>query len=342
MRDLAIRACFAVSLAGLVVAAVPARADAVEDFYRGTTITVICYSDAGSAYDVYARLLAKYMPAHLPGHPTMIVKSMVGAGGLTATRYLYSSAPHDGSVIGTIGRGIAFEPLLGEKTVDFDALKFLWIGSMEKETTFYVSWQSSQVKQAQDLFTHDLLLAGTGAGADSELISRALDGILGTRIKLITGYSGVAAAALAMERGEIEGLYWTLGGVMTSHPDWLAEKKINLLFQTRRTPHPLIPDVPLVASLAKTEAQHQALDLLFARDLLGRPFLAPPDIPRDRAAALRRAFEATMSDKQLLADAEKGKMEIELVTGSELEEVIRTAYATPKPVVDMVQKAMGR
>ena len=326
----------------LLAAARPTAADPVEDFYRGATITVICYSDAGSAYDVYARLLARFMPAHLPGHPAMIVKTMVGAGGLTATRYLYASAPRDGSVIGTIGRGLAFEPLLGEKTVDFDALKFLWIGSMEKETTFYVSWHTSKVRTAQDLFTRDLLLAGTGAGADSELISRALNGILGTRVKLVSGYSGVMVAALAMERGEVEGLYWTLGGVMTSHPDWLADKKINLLFQTRRTPHPLLPEVPVVATLARTEAQRQALDLLFARDILGRPFLAPPDLPPERAAALRRAFEETLADRQLLAEAAKAKMEIELVTGAEIEAVIRQAYAAPKPVVALVQKAMGR
>src|SRR5262249_21404876 len=145
--------------------------------------------------------------------------------------------PRDGTVLGTIGRGLAFEPLLGEKTVEFDPLNFFWLGSMEKETTFYVSWHTSEIKTAQDIFSQDLLLAGTGAGADSEVISRALNGILGARIKLITGYSGVAAAALAMERGEIEGLYWTLGGVMTSHPDWMSEHKLNLLFQTRRTPH---------------------------------------------------------------------------------------------------------
>ena len=338
---LAIRAWFFAACLGLLPG--PAHADPVEDFYRANnTITVICYADAGSAYDVYARLLARTMPTYLPGHPTMVVKTMLGAGGLAATRYLYSSAPRDGSVIGTISRGIPFDPLLGEKTVDFDPLKFLWIGSMEKETTFYVSWHSSPVKTAQDLFTKDLLLAGTGAGADSEVISRALNGILGTRIKLISGYTGASTAALAMERGEIDGVYWTLGGVMTSHPDWLPEKKLNLLFQTRRTPHPLIPDVPLVTALAKTDAQRQALTLLFARDILGRPFLAPPGIPADRAAALRRAFEAAVADKQLLADAEKGKMEIELVTGQEIESVIRDAYATPKPVVALVQKAMGR
>jgi tripartite-type tricarboxylate transporter receptor subunit TctC len=317
-------------------------AQASEPFFQGKTITVIVYSDAGSSYDTYARLLAKHMPNHIAGKPAMIVKNMVGAGGLTATRYLYSVAPRDGTTIGTLSRGIPFEPLLGNTVIEFDPLKFIWLGSMSKETTMYVSWYASKIKTAQDVMDKEFLVAGTGAGADSEVISRALNGVLGTKIKLISGYKGASNAALALEQGEIEGIYWTWNGINTTHPDWITDKKLNLLFQTRSTPHPELPNVPLVTSLAKTDEQRQALRLMFARDVLGRPFLAPPGLPEERAKVLRQAFDASIKDRALLADAEKGKMEIELVTGKEVEDIIRKAYATPKPIVERVREAMNR
>lgn len=330
------------SLATLAVPGSRAFADPVADFYSGKTVSIAVYGIAGSAYDVYARLLSRYMPNHLPGTPSMIVRNIPGAGGLTATRYLYFQAPKDGAVIGSISRGIPFEPLLGDTAVGFDPLKFVWLGSMEKETTIFISWHTSKVKTAQDLFTKDLLLAGTGAGADSEIVSRALNGILHTRIKIISGYQGASAAALALERGEIEGIYWTWNGINTAHPDWLRDLKLNLLFQTRSTPHPALPNVPLVMSLAKTDEQRQELALLFARDPLGRPFLAPPDVPADRVAALKKAFNDSINDPALKAEAAKAKMEIELVTGEEVTDIIRHAYETPKPIVEKVRKAMGR
>lgn len=317
-------------------------AQAAESFFKDKTITIIVYSGAGSSYDIYARVLAKHMPDHIPGKPTMIVKNMVGAGGLTATRYLYNVAPRDGTIIGTLSRGIPFEPLLGEKTVDFDPLKFLWLGSMSRETTIYVSWHTTKIKTAHDVMTKEFLVAGTGAGADSEVVSRALNGILGTKIKLISGYKGASDAALRLEQGEIEGIYWTWNGINTTHPDWIAEHKLNLLFQTRATPHPAIPNVPLVMSLAKTDKQRQELALMFARDVLGRPFNAPPGLPADRAKTLREAFNASVKDPALLKDAKKGKMEIDLVTGEEVEGIIRKAYATPKPIVDAVREAMNQ
>jgi tripartite-type tricarboxylate transporter receptor subunit TctC len=320
----------------------PAMAQSAEPYFQGKTINIIVYSDAGSSYDIYARVLAKHLPNHIPGKPSVIVKDMVGAGGLTATRYLYNVAPRDGTTIGTLSRGIPFEPLFGNTTVEFDPLKFVWLGSMSKETTIYISWHTSKIKTAQDIMTKEFLVAGTGAGADSEVISKALNGVLGTKIKLISGYKGASDAALRLEQEEIEGIYWTWNGINTTHPDWIAEKKLNLLFQTRATPHPELPNVPLVTVLAKTDFQRQELALMFSRDVLGRPFNGPPEISAERTKILRDAFNASVKDPALLADAEKGKMEIELVTGEEVEKIIRDAYAAPKDVVDGVKKAMGR
>jgi tripartite-type tricarboxylate transporter receptor subunit TctC len=335
-RSAAVATVFALTFGGSAVA------QPADSFFAGKTINLIVYSDAGSSYDTYARVLAKHMPNYIPGKPTMIVKNMVGAGGLTATRFLYNVAPRDGTTIGTLSRGIPFEPLLGNTVVEFDPLKFVWLGSMSKETTMYVSWHASKIKTAQDILDKEFLVAGTGAGADSEVISRALNGLLGAKIKLISGYKGASNAALALERGEIEGNYWTWNGINTTHPDWIANKTLNLLFQTRSTPHPELPDVPLVTVLAKTDEQRQAMDLMFSRDVLGRPFNAPPELPADRVQVLRSAFNAAVKDPALLADADKGKMEIELVTGEEVEGIIRKAYATPKPIVDRVRDAMNR
>jgi tripartite-type tricarboxylate transporter receptor subunit TctC len=289
-------------------------------------------------------LLARYLPKHLPGDPTVIVKNMPGAGGLTATRYLYYTAPKDGTVLGTVGRGIPFEPLLGGAgTVDFDPLKFTWLGSPASESSLALSWYTAKVKTAQDLFHKELIVAGTGASADSEIVPRALNGIIGTRFKIISGYNGLTKAALAMETGEIEGIaYWSWGAIKSGHLDWVKDKKINLLFQTASTPNPEIPRIPPVITLAKTDRQRQALELLFARDYGAFPFLAPPGLAADRAQALRKAFVDSFRDPGLIADAEKAKFDLSLVTGEQLEARIRKAYAASPDVVALTRKAMGR
>ena len=337
---------FAAAAALLAASAGAASADAVTDFYRGKTLTLICYSTAGSTYDLYSRMLARHMPNHIPGKPpTMIVKNMVGAGGLTATRYLYNSAPKDGTVIGNISRGIPFEPLLGgSQGVDFDPLKFIWLGSMARESALAVSWHTSPVKTAQDLFTKELMVAGSGAGADSEIIPKALNGLVGTKFKIIGGYPGLTPAALAMERGEVAGIaYWSWGAIKTGHPDWIRDKKLNLLFQTAETPHPEIPDVPPATKvLAKSEEDRQGLELLFARDIIARPFLAPPGVPADRAKALKTAFEASLEDPALLAEADKVRAEIALVSGEEVVALLKKSMATPPAVVERLRTAMQR
>ncbi len=328
-------------LGGGCLAVQGAAAQSVAEFYAGKKMDMIVYSTAGSTYDMYSRLLARHMPRHLPGEPPMIVKNMVGAGGLAATRYLYAQAPRDGLTIGTISRGIPFDPLLGgNAAVEFDALKFLWLGSMSRESTLAISWHTSDVKTAKDLLSKELLVAGTGAGADSQVVPNALNGLIATKFKIVPGYASLTTATLALERGEVSGFaYWSWGAIKSSKPDWIRDKKINLLFQTGE--HPELTAVPNVKSLAKSESDRQALDLLFARDIMARPFLSTPEVPADRAKALRDAFAAALKDGQLLAEAEKAQMEIELVDGAEVEALIKKAYASPKDVVERVRAAMN-
>ena len=340
-----VRNATAVIVAALIFSggARSAQAQSVEDFYKGRQVNLICYSAAGSAYDVYARLLTRHLGKHIPGNPTFIVQYMVGAGGLKAIEYLYRIAPKDGSVFGTVGRGLPFEPFLGKNEIKYDPLKFTWLGSMNREATLAMSWHTSKIKTYEDLTKNELLVPGTGAGADSEIITRAFNNLAGTKFKIISGYKNTTEAALAMERGEIDGLaYWSWSAIAAIHPDWVKEKKVNLLFHTGTAPIPEIPDVPLIRNLVKDAANKQALEFLLAREILGRPFLAPPDLPPERAAALREGFAATLRDPEFKQDAEKAKLDFDLVTAEEVDGVLKAAANAPSDVIDRVKQALGR
>jgi tripartite-type tricarboxylate transporter receptor subunit TctC len=334
------------AVAGLLAAAwcavSPARAQqSVEQFYKGRQIDMIIYSANNSAYDFYARLLIAHMGRFMPGNPTFIPKNMIGAGGLKASEYLYKIAPKDGATIGTVGRGLPFDQVLGRNEMGIDFFKFNWIGSMNRESTLALSWNTSNVKTFEDLRKMELLVPGTGAGADSELIPVALNSLAGTKFKIIRGYKNTTDAALAVERGELEGIaYWSWSALRSSHMHWVKEGKINMLFHTGDRVHPEIPQVPLIRNLVNDPVKKQALDFILARELLGRPFLAPPGVPADRVKALRDAFVKTLQDKEFLADAEKRQAEINLVTGEEVEDVLRKAAAAPKNVIESVKTAL--
>lgn len=317
------------------------KAQSVEDFYKGKTLTLIEFSVAGGPYDTYARLLALFLPRHMPGRPTILVKSMPGAGGLAAARYLYEAAPRDGTIIGELSQTLIIEPLLDDSADKVDYFKFGWLGSMSQSTALFVSWKSSMVKTANDLFTHDLLIAGTGAASETTVVVSALNGILGTRIKLIQGYAGSPAALLALEQGEVDGAFPTAESLKL-HPDWLRDDKINLLLQTRQVADPEFAEVPTAISLAKTDEQRKALRFLFPHDTIGRPFMTPPGIPADRLEALQDAFAATVADPDLIAEAAKSHVPIELTRGEDLAKVVNDEYATPRDVVEQVRKVISK
>ncbi len=335
----------AIAAVTLLVAsgALGARAQTPAQFYKGRQLTMIVFTGAGSTYDIYARLLARHLADHIPGKPTFVVQNMPGAGGLKVEEYLYRIAPKDGTVIGTIGRGLAFEPMLGENEVNVDPLKFTWLGSMNRDVSLAMSWHTSKVKTFEDLTKHDLLVPGTGAGADSEILPLAFNHLAGTQFKIIEGYRDTAVAALAMERGELDGIaYWSWSAIMAAHPDWVRDKKVNLLFETGVDPIPEVPDVPRIRQLVTNPTDRQALRFLLAREIMGRPFLAPPDLPADRAAALRAAFAATLRDPAFLQDAARARLDIALVTGEEVDALLKDSAAAPKGVIDRVKQVLGR
>lgn len=320
-----------------------ACAQTVEQFYRSRPLTMIVFTGAGSTYDLYARLLARHLGDHIPGKPTFVVQNMPGAGGLKVEQYLYRIAPKDGTVMGTIGRGLPFEPMLGENEVNVDPLKFTWLGSMNRDVSLAMSWHNSKVKTFADLTKHDLLVPGTGAGADSEILPLAFNRLAGTRFKIIEGYRDTSVAALAMERGELDGLaYWSWSSIMAAHPDWVRDKKVNLLFETGVEPIAEAPDVPRIRNLVADPTDHAALAFLLAREIIGRPFLAPPGLPADRAAALRSAFAATLRDPAFLQDAKRARLDVSLVTGAEVDALLKDSAAAPNNVIDRVKQALGR
>jgi tripartite-type tricarboxylate transporter receptor subunit TctC len=338
-----LRARAFVAALSLVLPTAIASAQSPTDFYKGRTLDFYIGYSVGGGYDLYARVIGRHLGKHIPGNPTVVMKNMEGAGSLRLANWMFRVAPKDGSVIATIGRGTGFDPILGVKGATFDGTKFTWIGSANNEVSVCVAWNAtSGIKSFQDLFTKEMTVGGTSTSADTDAFPRILNGVLGTKMKIVSGYPGGNDVVLAMERGEIQGRCgWSWSSVISTHKAWLAEKKMTVLTQLALQKHPDIPDVPLIMDLAKTDEQKQILRLIFARQVMGRPYLAPPGIPADRAEVLRKAFMETMQDKEFLADAEKAQLEITPVSGEELQKLVGEVYATPPEIAKKAAAILG-
>ena len=334
---------FALTAAVVAMLARPASAESVADFYRGRTLTMLISYTVGGGYDLYARVLARFLGKHIPGNPTVVPENMPGAGGLRASNYLYSAAPRDGSVIGTFSRSIPTMPLVTPTAVSFDGRKFGWIGSMSSDTSLCLSGSKSAVKTFQDMLTRTVVMGGQFAAADSDIYAHLYKNIFGARIKLVSGYPGTNEIVLAMERGEVDGicgLSW--GTIKVAHPEWLKSKTVNFLVQAALKKDPELNEVPLALDLIQDPVKKQILSIHFAPQAMARPFAAPPDIPADRRAALIAAFNEAMKDPALLAEAAKQKMDISPMTGSEIDELLGKLYTTPPDVVTQAAKAIAQ
>ncbi|MGE3247564.1 MAG: Bug family tripartite tricarboxylate transporter substrate binding protein [Beijerinckiaceae bacterium] len=332
-------------LAGAAFAALPfcaAQADSVSDFYKGKTVSLYVGYSAGGGYDTYARLLARHMDKHIPGKPSIVVQNMPGAGSTRMVNWLYNVAPKDGTAMGAPARGIAFDTLFGSSGSMFDAQKLGWVGSMNNEVSVCVSWQSSAVKKFEDVYTKELIVGGTGGSADTDQFPQVLNGVLGTKFKVIVGYRGGNDINLAMEKGEVMGRCgWSWSSVVSTRGQWLKEKKINVLVQLSLSKHEDLKETPLITDLAKTDEQKAIMKLVFARQVLGRPIIAPPKLPADRLTALQTAFMATMKDKQFREEANRAKMEVEAVSGKDIEKLLEDAYKTDPAIVKKVGALLG-
>ena len=327
----------------LAAAASPAHADSVEDFYKGRNVTVLIGYSPGGSYDAAGRVLARYMGRYIPGNPSLVPQNMPGAGTLNLVNYLYNVSPKDGSAFGIFARGMAMEPLIGGTNAKFDATKLSWIGSAANEISLCATYQTSPVKSWNDALTKDFTVAGNGSGSDPDVFANVLRNLFGVKDRLISGFPGSSEISLAMERGEVDGRCgWSWSSIKAEKAQWLAEHKLNLIVQLALQKAPDLPNVPLITELATNDRQRQILKLIFSRQTMGRPFAGPPGIPAERAEALRRAFDLTMKDPEFLAEAEKRGLEINPVSGHDLEKLITELYQTPKDIVAEAHEAIER
>jgi tripartite-type tricarboxylate transporter receptor subunit TctC len=312
-----------------------AQAQTPAEFYKGKQVSLYIGFSPGGTYDLYGRIVARHLGKHIPGNPTVVPRNMEGAGSIRLTNFMYAQAPKDGTAIATMGRGGAFGPLFGMKGAQFEAEKFLWLGSANDEVSLCASWHLSGIRSFDDVRQRELIIAATGPGDESQTVPKLLNAVLGAKFKVIGGYPGSNEMTISIERGETQGrCAFSWASMKSVHRQWLDEKKINILVQLSYQKHPELPHVPLAGDLAKTQDDKQMINLLAARQVMGRPFYAPPDLPADRAAVLRKAFLDVLRDGEFLAEAEKLKLEITPVSGERVQDIVRDIYATPRTVVD--------
>lgn len=316
-------------------------AHAQDDFYKGKTIQLLIGFQAGTGYDTYARTLARHLPKHLPGNPSIVPQNMTGAGGLVAANHLYNLAPKDGTMFGVFNRSTILDPLFGSPEAKFDAVKYTWIGSMGPEVSVCISWAKSPFKRWEDLLQREFVAAATSFSADTGVYPTLFNTVLGTKMKVITGYRGGPEMSQAIESGEAHGRCgWSWTAVKATKPEWLTNNSIHVLLQAGLKKAADLQDVPLVVDLAKNERQRRILTLAFAPQQIAWPFLAPPGLAPERAATLRKAFDATLRDPELLAEAKKLKLDIDPMPGVEVERIIAELYKTPADIVDEVRSIM--
>ena len=340
MRSLRAALLMVLPLMTALASAAPATAQTVEQFYKGRTVNLIVGFNTGGAYDPYARTVGRHLASHLPGAPTIVVKNMQGAGSILAANHLYNVSPKDGSEIGLIAGSAALEPLFGVRPTQFSGQKFTWIGSANDEPGVCFAWHTSAVATAQDLFRKEMVI---GASGTSNLdFPTALNTVLGTKMKLVRGYNGTSSIMFAMERGEIEGMCGMVyAGLKAAHPDWLRDNKVRTLVQIGLEPNPKLPGVPFALDFAKSEDDKRVLRLVVGWTIMGRPFLAPPGIPEDRKAALRKAFDETMKDPAFLEEAARQRLDIAAISGEQIDRFLQDVYATPKPLVERAGKILS-
>src|SRR4051794_1578081 len=312
----------------------PAFAQSVEGFYRGRQINMLIGGGAGGGYDVYYRTLARHLPKHIPGQPSIIPRNQPAASGLAAAAALYNTAEKDGSTIAAFPNNVPMDPLFGNPAARYDALKLNWLGSIGKLQNVCATWHTSPIKTIRQAQQREVIVAAAAAPTNTAIMPKVLNALLGTKFRPVIGYDPGAGLTMAIERQEAEGICGLSWSTMkASRPHWIREKLLNVIVQMGLEKLPDLPDVPAALDLVTDAEKKQVLTLILMRQEPGRPVAAPPGIPADRLAALRGAFDATMKDAEFVAEAEKLQMEIEPLSAAQIDKLLAAAYATPKPIV---------
>ncbi len=337
------RSVNAMALGALAVAAGlrPARADAIADFYRGKRITLVTSASPGGGYDLYARLLATHMTRHIPGEPQILVQNMLGAEGIKAANHLYSVAAQDGTVIGGLSRntGLARFYDFNNAAIQFDARKFHWLGSPQQEVGFFLVNTKTGILKAADIKTREMTISSAAHNSPSSIYARMLNALYGAKLKTIEGYDGSQACLMAVERDETDG--HISGGSSAEFrgrfEPWVKDGKARVIMAMGKSRDPSYPDVPTAIELMDKPEDKQLFEIAFAEQVMGRPFVLPPDVPADRVAALRAAFDATMKDPLFLADAARANAEIAPVDGAAINALLDRAYGAPPEVIERLR-----
>jgi tripartite-type tricarboxylate transporter receptor subunit TctC len=322
----------ALALVGCVCSGT-AGADSVADFYRGKTLKMVINSTPGAGYDIYARLVARYMAKHIPGKPTILPQNLPGAGGRAAAVYVYNVAVKDGLTLAALNRSVALTQVTGDSKLQFDIARFNWIGNPESDNSTLVTWYTSGVRTIEEAKHKSVVIGATGG--NSAIYPQVMNAVVGTKFKIVRGYRGGNQVNLAMEKGEVQGRgdnAW--GSWKSAHPEWLREHKINILVQIGLRKAPDLPEVPLLLDLARNTGDRALLKLLSAPPALGHPIVTSPGVPPERVKALRAAFDAAIRDPALLDEAKRLKRNINPSSGAELARIISDILATPKPIQD--------
>src|SRR5262245_28404810 len=334
-RGTTARHCVQAALTIVIAVAATMSASAQRADYSGQKITLAIATPAGGGYDIYGRLVARHLGAHLPGNPTFVPQNMPGAGSLIAANWLANQAPKDGTGIAIIPSATLFENLLGNPSARFDAQKLNWLVSLNDYTAIAMVWHEAPFAAATDMFARELVVGSNAPASDTTVWPLLLNALIGTKVKLVRGYAGTAGIALAMERGEVQGMIgddWA--SLKANKANWLRESKVRILMQMTEAHHPDLPQVPTVGEFARDPGKRQVLDLFVARQKYGRPFLAPPGTPAPVIAAYREAFAKLAVDPAFLREAAQAQLIIKPASGEAVTALVNQIHAMPKPVIE--------
>jgi len=334
------------ALAGIVVLAGLASPDnapaqTADDFYRGKTLRLVVGSDVSGEYDATARLLARHLPNHVPGHPSIIVQNMPGASGIKSANYLYAIAPRDGTTLATFNKSTPLAEVTRMSNANYKSAEFNWLGSLTHSNSLVVVAARTGIKTLHDATLREVTIGSIGAGGTMSLYPLILDHALGAKFKLVQGYAGGQLVDLAMERGEVDGRgTYTWADMKATRPDWISNKTVNILVQFGLEREPDLPDIPLPVELGRDDDQRAALAFLSSDIPIGKSFVLPPQVPPERVALMRRAFMESMKDAELLADAKASGIEIKPIAGVELQAMVQKIIGTPPTIVNVAERWM--
>ena len=318
-----------------------ASPQSVDAFYKGKTVTAVVGSDVGGGYDAFTRLLTRHIARHIPGEPRIIVQNMPGASGIKALNYTYTVAPRDGSMFAAAANTMPFDPLFGGPAARYDVFQLNWLGSMSKQTNVCLAWHTTPFKTIDDAMTQKMRVSATGATGWRAFLPNLFNGVAGTKFDVINGYDSTGSM-LAIERGEVDGVCADYATIRSNNSDWIEQKKIVVLAQFGLTPLHGLEGVPMGLEKVSDDADRKAVQLFMMQQEWGRPFVMPPAVPADRLQAMRTAFDATMKDQQFLTEAEKMRIEVNPLSGSDLDRMFKDAYGTPSEIIERTKVLLKR